>query len=153
MKGKAAIRASEQGIERQLKAMTRRAKNVRGFLNRQVYPYYKNLQADRWKTEGASQNFKWKPLNKDYAIKKKKLYAAFPGSGANMLVGTGKLFNSVVGKGPGKGKIVIERRLRVYTTVPYAPFVDEKRTFTKWNRSTSLKIGLMLKRYLKGYAD
>lgn len=158
------------GIEEKLNALASRSQNAKGYLNRVVYKQYQKAQKERWETEGESEGPKWKPLStrpfiawweKDmnayyaaqeggYALYKKYKFASYPGRGQKMLVATNKLVKSVIGPGDGHRKVVTKNKLLVATTVPYAKYVDEARSFTTWSKKTMNEIKSGLVGYLTG---
>lgn len=131
-----------------LQGMINRPASLRSFFDRNIYPMYQNVQRERWMTENASEGARWKELNADYAKAKRTRFAQYPGRGTKMLIATNTLFQSVVGPGEGFKKIIEDRRMRIVTTVPYAKYVDEARTFTKFSRATTLRFRKALNQYI-----
>lgn len=120
-----------------LKEKVRRGKSLRAWLDRVAYKKYQNLQRERWMTAGASQGIPWPSLNVTYAARKLKKFAQFPGGGTKMMIATNRLFNSVSGDNlQDHKKIVTDTTLEIYTTVEYASYADEARSFRKFTRQT-----------------
>lgn len=132
----AGIKHVEKGILNRLDGMLDRQKSLRSFLDRNVYRIYQNVQRQRWMEEGASEGAHWERLNPAYAKRKLTLYKEYEGGGSKMLIATGKLYKSVIGPGEGFRKVVTDRSLTIATTIKYAPFVDEARSFTTYSQST-----------------
>lgn len=141
----ASLRAVSNGILKSLEGVKEREKALQGYLNRNVVEQYRNAQRTRWMTENASEGQKWTRLNADYAKRKKKVYATYPGAGSKMLIATNRLFKSVIGPGEGFRKVTTPRSLTISTTVEYAPFVSEARDFTHFGKKTmsEIKRGVM----------
>lgn len=122
------------GITKYLNGLRTREKALQGFLNRNLLEIYRNLQRRRWMTENVSEAGKeWTALNPGYAARKRKLFATYPGKGTKKLVATSNLFLSVIGPGKGFRKVTTPRSLYVGTTVEYAKYVNEARSFTEWS--------------------
>lgn len=131
--------------------MVKRANLVPGYLNRVVYRQYQNAQRERWKTENNGEDFtggRWEPVDPVYAAYKKKKWADSPGGGGKLLIRTKRLFDSVVGPHSDHLKLVGDRSIRIATSVPYAEYVDEKRTFTSYSVVFKKKIMKGLSDYL-----
>jgi len=123
---------AENALKRLLELKSR-VKNVKAILNRVVYPMYIEAQLERFKTEGESEQMRWKPLTKRYQEYKLKKFAKYPYKGRRMGVATGRLLKSLVDKRSGEHyKIVREQSLTVGTRVSYAKYFDDKRTISKW---------------------
>lgn len=140
-------------VEEALEGMIRRANLVSGYLNRVVYQEYRIAQRKRWMQENDDPDFTggpWAQLDAKYAEQKRKKYGDNPfGRGTKMLIASGRLFNSVVGPSGGDHhKIVDNKEIRIFTTVPYAKFVDEDRTFSSWSLVFKRRIYKGLRDYL-----
>jgi hypothetical protein len=147
---KLTYKSIQKGVEDRLKEMQRRAGLMDGFLNRVVYPAYQNAQAGRWLSENSTEGTPWKSLDPKYQEYKLKKYAKFPGSGHQMLIATQKLFESVVGKSRKNHRKIVKRgSLRVYTTLPYAKYVDKERDFTEFGQAFYDNIKRRWMRYVK----
>ena len=57
-----------------LKGMESKAKNLRPWINRWLYPYMMNVQRKRFMTEGVSEGNRWSALNPKYAAWKMRRY-------------------------------------------------------------------------------
>ena len=137
---KPSLKVVENGVSLKIGSMIDRGQAMRSFLNRNIYRIYQNAQRERWETINNSQGREWKPLNEVYAQRKKRLFASYEGGGSKMLIATGRLFKSVVGPGKGQRKIVTNKSLYIATSVPYAGFVDDVRTFTTWGAPFRQKV-------------
>jgi len=114
--------------------MLQRERALEGYFNRYILAEYKNLQRKRWMTENQSEDApQWAPLDPLYVIRKLKKYGSYPGMGRRKLVATGRLYQSVIGVGDEFHKVVTNRGVRLYTSVPYAMRVDHDRPFTNWS--------------------
>lgn len=78
--------------------MIKRGRSPESFLSHVAYPMYISRQSKRWMTEGASEGTQWTPLNEKYAEWKRINMAGFPGHGMKMLIATGRLAESVIGR-------------------------------------------------------
>lgn len=129
------LKKIQDGATKRLDDIMKRASDTgkRTFLNRNAMAWYRNAQRKRWMTENESEGGpRWKDLNADYEKRKRKLFAGFPGAGKAKLIASGTLLQSTIGPGKGFQKVVTSRELIIVTTVPYAKFVDEIRTFSLW---------------------
>lgn len=147
----ASIKSIARGVEDQLQAIVRRANLIPGYLNRVVYREYQKGQRKRWETQNSGEDFAggtWPALDPAYAAWKKKKFSGYPGSGTKMLIRTKRLFDSVVGPSGEHEKIVEQRAIRINSKVPYAHFVDAKRTFTQWSPRFYSRINKDLQDYL-----
>lgn len=150
------------GITNWLIACTSRINLIEGYLNRIVKQDYIKTQTNRFESENVGPDFdggKWESLDQKYAEYKRKKYASFPGGGNKVNVRQSNLLQSLLlqdsyypapepkkiraGKkgSPSKGEqtagslaVVNATSIHIYTMVPYASFVDEERTFTKWSQ-------------------
>lgn len=143
-----AIRMVANGVERRLENMIKRANLIPAYLNRVVYAEYKNAQRARWMSENEGPDFtggKWKPVDPVYLARKIEKYGR-----SETLIRTGTLFGGVADR---PNKVVTERAIRIYTTVPYAAPVDKERTFTSFSPYFYQRIMRDMRRYLMaGYA-
>jgi hypothetical protein len=85
-------------VRDKLDGMIKRGGSSESFLARVAYPLYQARQSKRWITEGASEGVKWAPLNAKYADWKRRQFAGFPANGEKMLIATGRLAESVIGR-------------------------------------------------------
>jgi hypothetical protein len=137
------------GITKMLKGMRQRERALQSFLNKNVLEQYRNIQRKRWMSENLSESgIKWTRLNAAYARRKRKQYAAYEGGGTKMLIATGKLYKSVIGPGDGFRKITTPRTLYLATTVDYARFVDEARSFTEYSPESVREIRLSVAKFV-----
>ena len=149
-------------VRDKLDGMIKRGGSVESFLTRVAYPLYMARQQKRWMTEGASENVKWEPLNAKYALWKTTRFANYAGNGTKMLIATGRLAESVIGRqlksgmdtkeitvdDAGKKKVVVtsiangikdhdvmvtKRSLVVKSLVEYSSLVNAKRPIWKFN--------------------
>jgi len=150
------------GITQWLEACSSRVNLIDGYLNRVVKQDYINTQSTRFENENVGDDFgggKWARLDKDYATYKAQKFAGYPGGGTKLNVRASNLLQSLLLKDTyyaspepkkiragRKGKastgaaiagslaVVDAASIHIYTLVPYAEFVDEKRTFTDWSQ-------------------
>jgi hypothetical protein len=126
-----------RGIEKQLQRYLDREAALQSYLNKNVVEQYRNIQRRRWMTENVSEDPKgWPSLNTQYAERKRKLFASYPGRGTKMMIRTGDLFESVIGPGKGFRKITTPRSLIISTTNPYAADANAMRDFTSYSAKT-----------------
>ncbi len=149
----------ERQVDAQLKALLDPQRLFEGWANRELMDIYGRAQLKRWQTEGASERDKWKPLNAEYAKRKRKRFRDYPGKGTKMLVATGRLLASILpeeqrgiaGGAAAKGdfrKLIERRRVTLATTVEYAPWVDEVRSFTKFGAEFGKSVAESFRKYL-----
>lgn len=144
-----------RGITEFLKGVTMRAGSLQSFLNKNVVKQYQNIQRKRWMTENKSETgqgdsaiHEWQPLTVEYAKAKKRRFASYAGKGEKLLIATGKLQKSVIGPGDGFRKIATPRSLIISTSVEYAPYVDEARSFSSYGRKSVAEINRMIKDFV-----
>jgi hypothetical protein len=140
---KASLSVSDNSGMIKIETMLDRGKSMQSFLNRNVYRIYQNAQRSRWITENASEGGetgRWEKLNPTYAERKKKIYAAYEGAGEKMLIATGRLFKAVVGPSNGQIKVVTNTSMTISTSVEYAKYVNEARSFSTWGPSFKAKV-------------
>lgn len=137
---KPTLKVKNTGASLKIDAMLDRGQSMRSFLNTNIYRIYQNAQRDRWMTVNNSQGKEWKELDELYAERKRRVYATYEGGGTKILVATGRLFKAVIGTGRGHKKIVTNKSLYIATSVEYAGFVDEVRTFTTWGSPFRQKV-------------
>jgi hypothetical protein len=132
-----------------LQKMVERGRSAQAFLTRVAYPMYQARQMRRWMTQNSSEGDQWIPLSKKYAEWKRINYAGWPGNGMRMLIRTGRLAESVIGRkitgqevseesskaGPqraaGHNVMISNTEMTIMSDVDYAKYVAEKRvTFT-----------------------
>lgn len=143
------IKRIEKGGEKRFKQLLDRARESRTFLNTYVYRTYQNAQRNRWMSENTTQGRQWKALDPVYKKRKLTKFAEYDGQGRKMLVATGRLYKSVFGDSSEHRKIVDATELRISTSVPYAVYVDEVRTFTKFDREFFRDISKKWREYLQ----
>jgi hypothetical protein len=135
-KGKTGITMLTKGITEHLEQMVKNANLVPGYLNRVVYRKYQNAQRQRWASENADQDSAgglWPRLSIPYAEYKMRTFYDYPGRGQKMMIRTKALFDSVVGPSPHHGKVVTNRSIRIESTLWYAKYADEARTFSQFS--------------------
>ena len=155
---RAEMKKTGDGIEKRLQMMVDKSRQTRAFLARIIYPMYQKAQAERWMTEGVSESDAWKPLSTKpffayweqgglrkyydggYVEYKRAKYSSFDGAGNVMLVATNRLRKSVTGPSKDHRMMVDDHSISVFTTVPYARYVDEKRSFTHFGLETRRKM-------------
>lgn len=118
------------------------------YANTVLVQKYVNAQRQRWMTENRSEGRQWDRLNDDYAKRKRKQFSAYPGRGTKMLIATNNLFESVTEKFQ---KVVTRKSLIIRISGPeYAPYVDEKRNFTRWGNKTISNMRQGWLKYVRG---
>lgn len=143
------LKTVSNGINKMLQGMRQREKALMGYFNRNVLEQYRNLQRNRWMTENVSESgIEWHKLSDDYAARKRKQFAAYPGQGTKKLVATNRLFKSVIGPGKDFRKVVTARGLYIATVTPYAKYVDEDRSFTTWSKKSEQELKLSVARFI-----
>lgn len=149
----AKIRVKKDGVTKRLDAKLRQFDKLSGFLNRNVYQYYRVFQAKRWDTENISEGNRWPRLKPSYAAMKKIRFASFPYGGERMGIATGKLIKGVIGPGRDHRKIVKKTgtvtSLIVSTAVPYAQYFDAKRPIAQVGEKTVKAIKGMIRNYIR----
>lgn len=149
MANKTGLYVRDEKWKKYVKNMTDRVNNTIIFFKKVSVSQYKAFQLKRWQTENASEGGKWKPLDPNYAERKKKLYKDYPKGGRQMLIATSNLFqntaiNPTVLAFPRKLIIAVNQ-----DKVGYAPYVNEERPFMKFSKSSIDKFREALKLYLK----
>lgn len=135
---KASFGQKGSGIEGSLNKMLTRANTVSSYLDRVIFPKFQKAQLERFKSENASQGDTWAPLNPEYAKRKRKKYAAYPGAGSAILIATGRLMKAATGQ-EGYNKIVTNQGITIGVdlgAVPYAGYVGSARPFMKFSDAT-----------------
>lgn len=122
------------------------------FFQRTLYPFYKRKQEERWISQNSTEGQTWTQLSLGYLNRKQKLLqkdqGKYPG-GKKILVLTGTLFDSVVGRDKRfHRKLVTPNRFQIATAVPYAKYVNEKREFVGFGDKTNEEIRTMMSDYL-----
>lgn len=132
------FKTTEDGISIELDKIVQRGRSMAAFLNRYIYPSYQMVQIKRWESENATEGSRWKPLEPNYARRKRKRFAAYPGAGRAIMVATGKLAFSAQGRKNGL-KIVTDNSMTVgidVGEVPYAIYPGKDRPFMVFSRKT-----------------
>jgi hypothetical protein len=143
------VKVSPDGAIAQLRAMLDRGKLVRGWLNRVAYPMLVQIQRYRWESENLSEGGQWVALKPEYATRKLKKFADYPGGGRKILIATGRLVQGMTGDNKSDHyKLVTDTSLEVGTTVSYAKYVDEKRTITRLSSNTIQALRESLSKYI-----
>jgi hypothetical protein len=131
-------------------------KQLDGALQTIVYPFLfegdQSVQARRWMSQGASEGYPWKPLNKSYAKYKLKRYASYPGGGSKLLVAKSRLLGANTGR-PTQGgdinKLIQNGTLYVRVAVPYAGYVNSDREIKRFSPETYRAVTDKVKQYMK----
>lgn len=172
------IKSIRSGLSDFLKTTESRVNLIEGYLNRIVKQEYINSQGERFQVENAGPDFeggKWAPLDDAYQTYKEMKYASYPGGGSKLVIRTSNLMNSLLlsdsyypspepkritagrkgkmSKGEmaaGSVAVVDATSIYIYTLVPYAQFVDEIRTFTRWSDQFWTRINQGIIDYLTG---
>ena len=114
-----------------------RERAVQSFIVRVLYPYYKKLQIERWKSENSSQGENWRPISKKWIdIKtkdKQKDPSGFPG-GSAILIHSSTLFKSVTGLDQTYHRAEFTNTsMKIATTLDYAKWVAQDRPFMNFS--------------------
>lgn len=130
------------GITQDLSKILDRERLGAGYANRVIYKIYKNRQRTRFQTENESEGEKWKPLDADYEKKKRIKFAEFDGKGQNIMVATGRLKAAVTGDRSKKEhrKIVLDKKLQVNWTTPYAEYTEDVRPVNVWSEKLDARM-------------
>ena len=175
------ITSVQSGINEWLTACASRVNLIDGYLNRVVKQDYINAQLNRFKSKNSGADFTgdgWKGLDPTYQTYKRKKYADYPEGGDTINIATSNLLQSLIlsdeyypsprprkirrskkgGKSAGQDAagslaVVDATSIHIYTLVPYAKYVDEKRTFTGWSQNFWNRINRGIMDYLTGRVD
>lgn len=153
------LRVIQGGISQWIAACDKRINLIAGYLDRIVKQDYINTQRTRFMDENVGADFdggRWESMDAKYADYKRKKYAAYPGGGTKINVRTSNLLESLLlsdnfypspepsrirGGKQSRGEamagslaLVNATSIHIYTMVPYASYVDENRTFSKWSQ-------------------
>lgn len=145
------VKKLSDGIERKLDAMVKRVNTMPQFFLRNVKRRYLAAQKVRWMNENSDSKLKggaWAPLSEPYATEKPKRFKAFPGAGQKLLIAKNTLVNSILGLSTDYREVVGDRTYIVSTTVPYATFVDEKRSITGFTETFYDDVRTDLRKYV-----
>lgn len=137
---KISLKQADAVIERNLAGWIDRARSTEDYIRRVVLEQYRAIQRARWMSENATEGTKWDNLSSDYAKRKKSLYRAYPGAGSRMMIATGRLYKSVIGPGEGFREVITPRSITLSSSVEYAKYADESRTFSTYRPETIAKI-------------
>lgn len=138
MSNQSKINWIQQGVTKKFDEMVKRAKMPEQFLTRVVKREYLRYQQDRWKTEDEGQ---WKELNPKYAERKKKEWAGWAGQGRIMMIASSRLYGSVIGTSRGFKEVITQRSIAWATSVPYAKYANDARSFTHFGKRFYQTIG------------
>lgn len=138
----------ESGITDRLEFMSKRSNAMQGFLNTVVYKEYQNAQRKRWITENSSEGNGWKAISSEYAAIKRKKWASAPGGGTKLLIASGRLYQSVIGPSNDHRKITTNTSISIFSTVPYADYVNQERDFTNFGPEFKQRIMDKLQAYM-----
>jgi hypothetical protein len=134
--------------------LTNRMNSIQGFLNRNIFRMYQQAQLERWKSENTSEGEQWAPLTAQYAQRKKKKFAAFPGAGQKIMIATGKLYETTTGRNPkGLRKVATNKSLIIKIDdgyIPYAKFAAEERPIMEFSEATIQDMKDAVVDYIKG---
>lgn len=128
------------GAQKVMRDMLTRERALQSYLNRNVVEQYRNIQRKRWMTQGDSEGSPWRDLDPVYAARKKRIYSGYPGGGTKMLIATNRLITGVIGPGGDFRKVTTPRSITIGTVTPYAKYVDEDRTFTRFSTNSLREI-------------
>lgn len=153
----------ENGLEKKLAEM--REKTGKAAAAR-LYPLYQKLQTKRFQTENASEGAKWKPIQKEYAEHKLKLFKSYPGGGRKLLIATSTLGGAVIGRGSpflGQDKhVALFKKYGMQISVKeggtnaagkpfnYAGYVAEKRPYMEFSKNSIEIMKTELRKFIIG---
>jgi hypothetical protein len=172
------IKSVRSGVSKWIVECTERVNLIDGYLNRVVKQDYINAQIERFQTENAGTDFdggRWTSLDSKYSKYKRKRFEDYPGGGTKLLIGKSNLMQSLLlsdqyfpspkpkkiragisglrsrgENAAGSLAVVDAASIHIYTLVPYAKYVDEKRTFTSWSLLFWDRINTGILNYLAG---
>lgn len=147
------IKTIKSDVTARLAALLKAAKNKDGFLKGYVYPEYQYVQKQRWMTENATSDVtggQWDRLNPMYETYKRKKFASYPGSGSRMLIAQYRLLPSVTGESKDSRVLIQNGKLGIFSALPYASFVNEKRPFDTFSESWKKKVSQAWAEYIAG---
>ena len=140
-----------------LMAMTMRCKTLDVLWKRSLKKYYQSYQIERWMTSNWGE---WKPLTSEkYIAWKKKTKTLFrmgelvpmKKSGTQLMVASGFLSESVsLASTEHSREIATPTSIEVYTTLPYAKYVNKERSFKKYSPEFKESIKKAIMKYIKG---
>lgn len=140
------------GITEKINAMVKRANTLPQFFQRNLKRRYLDAQKKRWMSENETAEVdggKWKELEPTYAAKKLTRFKGYPGGGRKMLIATNRLVDSILARSTEYREVTGDKSWIVSTTVPYAGYVDEKRTITEFSKDFYHGINKDLVTYVK----
>jgi hypothetical protein len=136
----AELSIAEDKITQSLNEMVSRGRSVSSYLNRVLVKKFQQHQLDRWASEGASEGEQWESINREYAKRKIKKFAGFPGGGTRMMVATGHLSSGAQMKDNAYFfKIVTDTSFQVNintSALAYAPFAALARPYMEFSDDT-----------------
>jgi hypothetical protein len=134
------IQKTRNAIEENLLGMVQRGRSISSFLNRNIFNQYKKAQQMRWQTQNASETGQWQALNPEYAKRKRKKYAAYPGGGTQVMIATSHLAEGAQGANPGYFyKLVTDTSFVIGINtgaIPYAVYPGELRPYMEFADAT-----------------
>jgi hypothetical protein len=139
-------------ITARIDAMAKRANTLPQFFERNLKRRYLDAQKSRFMLENSGEfvdGGTWDRLSPAYAAAKPHRFKSYPGGGTKLLIATNKLVDSVLAKSTDYRQVTGDRSFIVSTTVPYAGFVDDKRTITRFNSKFYIGINQDLIAYVK----
>lgn len=132
-------------------------RNLEAVMTRRIWPMYKDAQAARFQSQGESEGNPWQALTPEYRKwKQKAKYVNRDGKkrpikagGKQMLVLTGDLYDSLMGK-KGGSRIIKGGTMTINVSLEYAPYVNEARNFTEFSDKTKAAFLKEFKEYILG---
>ena len=125
----ASLTQKNDPVKKMAQAMTKMlGSDLSGFLDRNVFPIYKQAQLNRWMTENQSETGQWRDLSPEYLKYKKKKFAAYPGSGTKKIIAKDRLRSAAAGETSGLNKIVTPSGMTLAIdlgALPYARYVAD----------------------------
>lgn len=156
-----------------LKSMVENPNFFSGWAERFAVPIYAQAQMDRWITEGGSQGDTWADLSSPYSQRKLRMfgggvrlsgankgesYPSYFGSGTKKLIASSRMLASVLPPAFRSGpdathgeeyrQLTTDKSISFSTTVPYAVFADEQRSFSTWSSEFKQDLARNFARYL-----
>jgi len=144
------MKVFDDQIVKKLNNMVKKFGKFDAMLNRDIIPLIQQAQADRWKTEGASEGDRWAGVSGPYAAWKTKAKMAHGlpiiGGGSRLMILTGRLAQAAVLKGHSTKKVEAAQLL-ITISLPYAGYVNDVRNFTSFGKQTKKKIKAVVKKW------
>jgi hypothetical protein len=168
------LKQVENDIKKKVEQTLSRADNARAWLSRVAYPKYQNAQAERWRTKNKSQGVMWDDNHGWYKSWKlirygggpryvagragegrwvrKGSYPTAPGKGRFVMIASGALVASVIGKSKdgqmvnnkegqaAHRRVITNKGLEVFTTLEYADDASKERPFMEFSDAFNLSL-------------